>query len=107
MSDSLPPSVSPKERLILELLTRARTPLYGLELVRRSDEAITRGAVYVMLGRMSEKGLVDSEVEPPDPTRSGLPRRRYRVTGLGQRVLAAERSRDGGVRTGSLRPVFG
>ena len=77
-----------KERLILELLA-SDGPMYGLQLVDRSDGALKRGTVYVTLGRMEVKGLVESEQEPVPPGGIGLPRRIYRPTALGQRMLRA------------------
>ena len=77
-----------KERLILELLASVG-PMYGLQLVEQSDGALKRGTVYVTLGRMETKGLVESEQEPVPPGGIGLPRRIYRPTALGQRMLRA------------------
>lgn len=76
-----------KERLILELL--AEGPRYGLELVELSNGALKRGTVYVTLGRMEAKGLVESDQEPLSPGAIGLPRRVYRPTALGVRMLRA------------------
>jgi DNA-binding PadR family transcriptional regulator len=78
----------PKERLILELLI-ATGPMFGLQLVERSGGALKRGTVYVTLGRMEAKGLLASEQEPPVPGAIGLPRRLYRPTPLGERMLHA------------------
>jgi hypothetical protein len=66
-----------KERLILELLA-SLGPQYGLQLVDHSDGALKRGAVYVTLGRMEAKGVVESQQEPIPPGGIGLPRRIYR-----------------------------
>ena len=77
-----------KERLILELLA-AEGPMYGLQLVEQSDGALKRGTVYVTLGRMEAKNLVESEQEPVPPGGIGLPRRIYRPTALGERMLRA------------------
>jgi PadR family transcriptional regulator, regulatory protein PadR len=77
-----------KERLILELLV-SEGPMFGLQLVDRSGGALKRGTVYVTLGRMESKGLVESEQETPDPGAIGLPRRIYRPTPLGERMLRA------------------
>ena len=77
-----------KERLILELLVSSG-PLYGLQLVDLSEGALKRGTVYVTLSRMEAKGYVESAQEPLAPGAIGLPRRIYRPTGLGQRVLRA------------------
>ena len=77
-----------KERLILELLT-SDGPMYGLQLVERSDGALKRGTVYVTLGRMEAKGLVESQQEAVPHGGIGLPRRIYRPTALGERMLRA------------------
>ena len=77
-----------KERFILELLT-SEGPMYGLQLVEHSEGALKRGTVYVTLGRMETKGLVASQQEPLPPGGIGLPRRIYRPTALGKRMLRA------------------
>jgi DNA-binding PadR family transcriptional regulator len=77
-----------KERLILELLASVG-PMYGLQLVERSEGVLKRGTVYVTLGRMEAKGLVASQQEPVPPGGIGLPRRIYRPTVLGERMLRA------------------
>ena len=82
------PTLPPKERLILELLVAAG-PMYGLQLVQQSQGALKRGTVYVTLGRMESKGFVESEQESLPPGAIGLPRRLYRPTALGERMLRA------------------
>ena len=77
-----------KEQLILELLA-SEGPMYGLQLVEHSAGALKRGTVYVTLGRMEAKGLVKSEQESLPPGGIGLPRRIYRPTALGERMLRA------------------
>ena len=77
-----------KERLILEFLA-SEGPMFGLQLVERSNGALKRGTVYVTLGRMEAKGFVESQQEPPLPGAIGLPRRIYRSTALGERMLRA------------------
>lgn len=72
------------EMEILRLLTSGRR-LYGLEMVKESDK-LKRGTIYVYLGRMEDKEWVKSEAEK-DPKVAGLPRRRYWITGTGQRVF--------------------
>ena len=81
-------TLPPKERLILEMLV-AGGPTYGLQLVAESAGALKRGTVYITLGRMEIKGFVTSDQEPQAPGAIGLPRRIYRVTALGKRVLRA------------------
>lgn len=90
MADTPIPTLPPKERLILELLVSSGA-LYGLELVERSEGGLKRGTVYVTLGRMEAKGFVTSEQETLPEGAIGLPRRRYRPTGLGERALRAWR----------------
>jgi PadR family transcriptional regulator, regulatory protein PadR len=82
------PTLPPKERLILDLLIE-ESPLFGLQLVALSGGALKRGTVYVTLGRMEAKGYVVSEQESLPEGAIGLPRRLYRPTPLGERVLRA------------------
>jgi DNA-binding PadR family transcriptional regulator len=81
------PRLSAKERNVIEQLIGREK--YGLELVADSNGVLARNAVYVLLGRMEEKGLIEGRTEPAARGEQGPPRRRYRVTGHGQRVLAA------------------
>ncbi len=81
------PRLSRKERLILDLLIN-EGEMYGLEMVKTAPHDLKRGTVYVTLGRMADKGYVESRQvkEPGDP---GLPKRLFRATGYGQRVFHA------------------
>ena len=81
------PRLSRTEHLILGLL--ADDESFGLELVERSKGGLKRGTVYVTLARMQEKGYVESRTEPLPPGGIGLPRRIYRPTAHGLRVLNA------------------
>ena len=78
---------SAKETLILEALRERE--MFGLELVEASSSRLKRGTVYVTLGRMEEKGYVESRLEERHPGAIGLPRRLYRATAFGLRVLDA------------------
>jgi len=82
------PRVSPKELVILQLLGE-HGPQYGLWLVQNSAGLLKRGTVYVTLGRMEDKGLIESFLEKRDPSASGLPRRFYRLTHAGVAVVRA------------------
>lgn len=75
--------VSDKEFEILNLL-RSGDRLYGLEMVNAS-EALKRGSIYVFLGRMVDKGWLES-VQEKEETMPGLPRRLYWITGKGKAV---------------------
>ena len=98
------PRLSATERLIMDLLREGE--LFGLQLVDRSDGALKRGTVYVTLGRMQEKGYVESRTEPLPPGAIGLPRRWYRPTAYGLRVgdawlLAARAFAEQELRSGA------
>lgn len=76
--------------VLLGVLARARTPMYGYQIVKRLDEtgegvlSGKQSALYPVLRNLSAAGLLDSEVEP---SVTGPPRRYYRITPLGRRVL--------------------
>jgi DNA-binding PadR family transcriptional regulator len=82
------PSLSGKEYLIMNLLIASRNPMYGLQMVEKSDGALGRGTIYVTLSRLEEKGYISSKKEPEQ---SGVasPRRLYKPTGLGAKVFRA------------------
>jgi DNA-binding PadR family transcriptional regulator len=81
------PRLSSKEALILRLLT-VKGEMYGLQLVNDSDGGLKRGTVYVTLSRMADKGYVDSRTIPQNDG-SGIPKRLFRATGYGARVMHA------------------
>lgn len=80
-------NLSNLEYKILDLL-RAGQECYGLKLVKESNGALKRGSIYVTLSRMERKGYIESRQEVT-PSVSGMPRRLYKVSGLGQQILAA------------------
>ncbi len=80
---------------ILDLLV-GKNGMYGLEMVKASSK-LKRATIYVHLSRMEDKNWLRSEaIETGEP---GMARRRYYVTGEGQRVyraaLAANAIRSG------------
>lgn len=72
--------------MILEALVN-HGELYGLQMVDIIP-GLKRGTVYVTLGRMEDKGFVTGR-EVKEPQWAGMPRRLYKITGQGQRVLQA------------------
>ncbi len=90
---------SGKELIVLELLGGKRD-MYGLEMVKATNQ-LARGTVYVLLGRMEDKGYVTSRQEK-DETASGMPRRIYSISGLGQRALAATRQAHAAMNWGAV-----
>lgn len=97
MSDLSVAKLSLTEAVIAHLLRQSATPLFGLELVRRSptgEYQLKKGTIYVTLERMESKGLVTSEREtsPPPNLKEGafyIPRRMYTLTPKGLQALAA------------------
>jgi DNA-binding PadR family transcriptional regulator len=81
------PTLSSKERVALDLLLGGSR--YGLQLVADSRGALKRGTVYVTLGRMEQKGLVESRHEPAAGESDAIPRRMYHITAYGRRVMTA------------------
>ncbi len=77
---------SGKEVAVLELLI-ARREMYGLEMVHACPK-LSRGTIYVLLNRMEDKGYIKSR-HVKEQGVSGLPKRVYWVTGLGQRAFEA------------------
>jgi DNA-binding PadR family transcriptional regulator len=73
-------------------------PIHGYEIMT-AVETMTAGAVtmgpgtlYGTIKRLLNEGLIEP-AEGPDQVPEGPPRRYYRVTDLGRRVLAAELER--------------
>jgi DNA-binding PadR family transcriptional regulator len=77
---------SGRELEVLRLLQAEPTGMYGLEIVERSQEAIGRASIYVLLARLEQKGFV--RVKRTTANHPGLPRPVYAVTGAGQRAIA-------------------
>lgn len=77
-----------KELLALQLLRDHGAEMYGLEIVKASGGKIGRAGVYVTLTRLEDKGFVRSRTPAADH-HSGLPRPRYKLTALGERVVDA------------------
>lgn len=94
------PKLSATERFIVELLV-THDELFGLRMVELSGGRLKRGTVYVTLGRMAEKGYLESRQEPLPAGAIGLPRRLYRPTGLAMRVLAAWQAAEASYLTGT------
>jgi len=83
-----PSELTIREATILGLLARDVRDAYGLDLVKASDGRLRRGVVYVTLQRLEEQGLIESREETSTPVEIGIPRRLYRITGLGAQRLA-------------------
>jgi PadR family transcriptional regulator len=72
-------------------LTERRDPAYGSpirsEIEQRGGRRVARGAVYVTLDRLAEKGLLESRLTAGTAERGLRPRRLFKVTPAGLRAL--------------------
>jgi DNA-binding PadR family transcriptional regulator len=96
--DSLQP-LSPTDYHVLLVL--ADGDRYGYAIMKAIEDesggviAPEIGSLYRVLARLMQEGLVDETDAPEDApaVHRGRPRRYYRLTGAGRRVLAAESAR--------------
>lgn len=84
-------NITKTEALVLQQLAEAAgSERYGLQMVKESNGALKMGTVYVILGRLEDKGFVESrreELEQNSPR--SVPRRLYKISGLGSRTYSA------------------
>jgi DNA-binding PadR family transcriptional regulator len=63
------------------------------DLEENADRKVTRGALYRTIDRLTDKGLLEWDLEPSEtPDRGGHPMRRLKVTRAG--LLAVRKARD-------------
>jgi DNA-binding PadR family transcriptional regulator len=89
MNKAKVPRLSDTETLIIGLLIESGQEMFGLEMVEAAGGKLKRGTIYVTLQRMADKGFVESREEPRQAPEIGMPRRRYWVSPLGQKIYAA------------------
>jgi PadR family transcriptional regulator PadR len=76
--------------VLLAVLAAAREPLYGYQIAKRLEREAggvlvgKQSALYPVLRNLSAAELLDTFVEPSE---AGPPRRYYRITPLGRKVL--------------------
>jgi DNA-binding PadR family transcriptional regulator len=75
---------------VLHLHDEAYGSLIRTEIERRSGRAVSRGAVYITLERLEEKGLLSSSPGEASEARGNRPKRLFRVTPFG--VKSVKRS---------------
>jgi DNA-binding PadR family transcriptional regulator len=85
------PPLGEFEQLVLLAVLRLGDSAYAVpirrEIATRARRAPARGAVYVTLDRLEEKGFLDSRLGDPAVERGGRQRRYYRVRPAGVRAL--------------------
>jgi DNA-binding PadR family transcriptional regulator len=88
------------EQMVLLAVLQLRENAYGTnvmeELGRRVKRSVSRGALYVTLDRLEEKGMISSSLGDPTPGRGGRPKRFLEVTPRGLEAL--RRSREAWMR---------
>lgn len=79
------------EQLILLAVLRLNDGAYAVpirrEIQARTQRVPARGAVYITLDRLENKGYLESRLGEPLTERGGRPRRYYRVRPAGVRAL--------------------
>ena len=84
------------EQVVLLAVLRAGEGAYGTrilhELRAHGGRRVSRGALYVTLARLEEKGLLLGRAGDPSPARGGRPRRYVKVSAAGLRALRASRA---------------
>jgi len=84
------------EQMVLLAILHLGDEAYGRaireELEDRANRTVTHGASYITLDRMVSKGLLESELRDPDPSRGGRARRYFRVTPAGLSALKESRA---------------
>ena len=82
--------------VLLSILRQAHAPYANRvrdDLEANADRAVTRGALYRTLDRLTEKGYLAWELEPSEvPERGGHPMRRLLVTEAGLEAVRQARA---------------
>jgi PadR family transcriptional regulator len=84
------------EQLVLLAVLRVGDGAHGTRILQElrasGGRPVSRGALYVTLARLEEKGLLHSRAGESSPARGGWPRRYVRVSASGLRALRASRA---------------
>jgi DNA-binding PadR family transcriptional regulator len=79
------------EQLVLFAVLRLNDDASGVaihdEIEARTGRDVSPGAIYTTLGRLEERGLVQSVVVTPMPARVGRPRKHYTLRPAGAKAL--------------------
>lgn len=62
------------------------------DIEERTGRRVSRGALYVTLGRLRDKGMLESWKGDPTPERGGRAKRHYRPTPEGLQAVQASRA---------------
>jgi DNA-binding PadR family transcriptional regulator len=85
------PVLGELEQMVLLAVARLGDAAYAVavrdEIHARAGVDLSRGAIYVTLDRLEEKGLLGSRFSDPTPERGGKSRRCFRLKPAGVRAL--------------------
>ena len=85
------PPLGEFEQVVLLAVLRLEGAAYAVpvrrEIEKRTRRSITRGALYVTLERLEDKGYLESWLADPTPERGGRAKRFYRVRPSGLAAL--------------------
>ena len=83
------------EQMVLLAILQLDDQAFGTnvmdELERRVERKVSRGAMYVTLDRLEDKGMLVSQIGDPTPRRGGRPKRLLTVTPEGVGALRKSR----------------
>jgi PadR family transcriptional regulator, regulatory protein PadR len=92
----------PLERVLRVFLADVSAPRYGYDLMKAAR--LPSGTLYPMLARLQDQGLVAAQWEQQREDASGRPPRKYyRLTGEGVRVVRLELAQAAAAREASRR----
>ncbi len=84
------------EQMVLLAILQLDDQAFGTnvmdELEQRVERKVSRGALYVTLDRLEEKGMLVSRIGDPTPRRGGRPKRFLTVTPVGVSALRKSRT---------------
>ena len=79
------------EQLVLLAVLLLEDEAYAVKvreaIERRTGRPVSRGATYVTLARLDDKGYLESQLGDPTPERGGRSKRLYRVRPVGVAAL--------------------
>lgn len=77
--------------MILLAIVRLGADAYGMSILReleeRADRKVSRGALYLVLERMVQKGYLHTRMGEPSAERGGRAKRFFELTEMGKEVL--------------------
>ena len=79
------------EQMVLLAISRLGSDAYGMSVLRelqtRADRVVSRGALYLVLERMVQKGYLTACLGEPTPGRGGRAKRFFELTEAGKEAL--------------------